>query len=65
MEPLLSQITMNRRIVAIPMIDIIDDNTFEYVPANKKLWGGFDWKLQFKWLVTREEVENVYLCNCI
>lgn len=49
LEPLLSSIAENRRTVAIPIIDIIKDNTLEYVLANSELWGGFDWKLGYKW----------------
>ncbi|KAG4069982.1 hypothetical protein HA402_013642 [Bradysia odoriphaga] len=50
LEPLLARITENRRIVAIPVIDIIKDNSLEYVKANSELWGGFDWKLGYKWV---------------
>lgn len=49
MEPLLSRITENRRIVAIPVVDAINDDTFEYTKANSGVWGGFDWKLIYRW----------------
>ncbi len=49
LEPLLSRIAENRRIVAIPVIDIINDHTFAYTAANIKLYGGCDWKLYYKW----------------
>lgn len=49
LEPLLSRITENRRIAAIPLIDNIEEQSFEYKPVSGKQWGGFSWKLNFLW----------------
>lgn len=49
LEPLLSRIVLNRRTVVSPIIDIISDKTFEYKNASDKIWGGFTWRLFFKW----------------
>ncbi|KAG4069665.1 hypothetical protein HA402_014688 [Bradysia odoriphaga] len=60
LEPLLSRITENRRIVAIPMIDIISDKTFAYKEANIKLYGGTDWKLYFQWVdIPKREKDRI------
>ena len=31
------------------IIDVISDETFEYVTASDQTWGGFNWKLNFRW----------------
>ena len=49
LEPLLSRIAENRRIVSIPVIDIISDETFEYIMRKDPEWGGFDWRLTYRW----------------
>ena len=49
LEPLLTRIARNRKTVAIPLIDIISDQSFEYLIASDMNWGGFDWKLGFRW----------------
>ncbi|CAB0045258.1 unnamed protein product [Trichogramma brassicae] len=49
LEPLLSRIASNRKIVVCPIIDVISDETFEYVTASDMTWGGFNWKLNFRW----------------
>ena len=35
--------------VVCPIIDVISDETFEYVSASDLTWGGFNWKLNFRW----------------
>jgi len=37
------------RAVVCPIIDVISDDTFEYVTASDMTWGGFNWKLNFRW----------------
>ncbi|CAD6999257.1 unnamed protein product [Ceratitis capitata] len=32
-----------------PIIDVISDETFEYITASDSTWGGFNWKLNFRW----------------
>ncbi|KRG02538.1 polypeptide N-acetylgalactosaminyltransferase 5 isoform X2 [Drosophila mojavensis] len=49
LEPLLARIVQNRRTVVCPIIDVISDDTFEYITASDSTWGGFNWKLNFRW----------------
>lgn len=50
-EPLLDRIHKNTSTVVCPVIDVIDDNTFEYHYSKAYFTnvGGFDWSLQFNW----------------
>ncbi|XP_031848535.1 polypeptide N-acetylgalactosaminyltransferase 35A [Nomia melanderi] len=47
-EPLLSQIASSKTTVAMPVIDIIDPDTFQYT-SSPLVRGGFNWGLHFKW----------------
>ncbi|XP_018325840.2 putative polypeptide N-acetylgalactosaminyltransferase 9 isoform X2 [Agrilus planipennis] len=50
LEPLLDRIARNKTTVVCPVIDVIDDTTFEYHSKNHVVnVGGFDWNLQFNW----------------
>ncbi|KAI4456061.1 n-acetylgalactosaminyltransferase [Holotrichia oblita] len=49
LEPLLARIVDNRKTVVCPIIDVISDETFEYITASDMTWGGFNWKLNFRW----------------
>ncbi|TRY79170.1 hypothetical protein TCAL_09989 [Tigriopus californicus] len=49
LEPLLAEIAKNRKAVVCPIIDVISDENFEYVTASDMTWGGFNWKLNFRW----------------
>lgn len=49
LEPLLSRIADDRRTVVCPIIDVISDETFEYITASDMTWGGFNWRLNFRW----------------
>jgi len=49
LEPLLARVAENRKTVVCPIIDVISDETFEYVTASDMTWGGFNWKLNFRW----------------
>jgi polypeptide N-acetylgalactosaminyltransferase len=51
LEPLLDPISKNRTIVLTPVIDVIDDTTFQfnYGQSNSVSVGGFDWNLLFSW----------------
>jgi len=48
LEPLLGRIAHDRRTVAVPVIDLIDPDTFLY-SASPIVKGGFNWGLHFKW----------------
>lgn len=48
LRPLLQRIHDDKKIVAVPIIDIISHNTFEY-SASPLVRGGFNWGLHFKW----------------
>ncbi|XP_063904455.1 polypeptide N-acetylgalactosaminyltransferase 5 isoform X3 [Zophobas morio] len=49
LEPLLARIVQDRKTVVCPIIDVISDETFEYITASDMTWGGFNWKLNFRW----------------
>ncbi|KAL0171980.1 Hypothetical predicted protein, partial [Marmota monax] len=35
--------------VVCPIIDVISDDTFEYMAGSDMTYGGFNWKLNFRW----------------
>ncbi|XP_078259994.1 polypeptide N-acetylgalactosaminyltransferase 13 [Rhinoraja longicauda] len=49
LEPLLAKIKENRKTVVCPIIDVISDDTFEYMAGSDMTYGGFNWKLNFRW----------------
>lgn len=59
-EPLLLSIKNSRKTIAVPVLDAIDNETFEFKPTSQILVGGFDWQLNFKWdLPTDEQLKNL------
>jgi polypeptide N-acetylgalactosaminyltransferase len=56
LEPLLDPISQNYTNVVTPLINSIDDTTFEYKfgTASSINIGGFDWNLHFSWHVLPE-----------
>ena len=60
LEPLLHQLLLNEKSIAVPTVDIIDKETFEYLydqypdnlPSDQYgVWvGGFTWELDFDWI---------------
>ena len=48
LEPLLTRVAFSKTIVAVPVIDIINADTFQYSPS-PLVRGGFNWGLHFKW----------------
>lgn len=55
-EPLLDPIARNPKAAIVPLIEIIDDSTFQFTgtPIQNIQVGGFDWNLIFNWHVTPE-----------
>ena len=51
LEPLLQRIKENPRAVVCPVIDIINDDTFQYTKSFSLHWGAFNWELHFRWFV--------------
>uniref|UniRef100_A0A4X2LJT9 Polypeptide N-acetylgalactosaminyltransferase n=1 Tax=Vombatus ursinus TaxID=29139 RepID=A0A4X2LJT9_VOMUR len=49
LEPLLARIKENRKTVVCPIIDLISDDNFEYTAGSDMTYGGFNWKLNFRW----------------
>lgn len=49
LEPLIAEIYKDRKSVVCPIIDVISDDTFEYITGSDMTWGGFNWKLNFRW----------------
>ena len=48
LQPMLTRIKENRKVLAIPVIDIINMDTFRY-EASPLVRGGFNWGLHYKW----------------
>ncbi|XP_022257063.1 polypeptide N-acetylgalactosaminyltransferase 5-like, partial [Limulus polyphemus] len=45
--------------VVCPIIDVISDETFEYIPVSDITYGGFNWKLSFRWYkVPQREIDR-------
>ncbi|XP_042203986.1 polypeptide N-acetylgalactosaminyltransferase 13-like [Homarus americanus] len=49
LEPLLSRIAEDMTRVVCPIIDIIHEDTFQYVRSFELHWGAFNWNLHFRW----------------
>ncbi|XP_061648620.1 polypeptide N-acetylgalactosaminyltransferase 13 isoform X9 [Phyllopteryx taeniolatus] len=49
LEPLLARIKEDRTAVVCPIIDVISDESFEYMAGSDMTYGGFNWKLNFRW----------------
>ena len=48
LEPLLFEIKKDRTNVICPIIDVISDETFEFLTGSDLTYGGFNWKLNFR-----------------
>jgi polypeptide N-acetylgalactosaminyltransferase len=54
LPPLIARVHEDRKRVVAPIIDVISDDTFEYVTASDTTWGGFNWHLNFRWYTVPE-----------
>ncbi|KFD55938.1 hypothetical protein M513_03062 [Trichuris suis] len=52
LEPLLARISQDKTVVVCPVIDVINDRTFQYQKGIDIFRGGFNWNLQFRWYST-------------
>jgi polypeptide N-acetylgalactosaminyltransferase len=58
LEPLLDRIALNSSAIAVPIVNKINDTTFELVPfdhPNYVTLGGFHWDLHFHWFYVNSE----------
>lgn len=59
LEPLLARIKDDRTTVVCPIIDVISDDNFAFHTGSDMTYGGFNWKLQFRWYpVPQREVDR-------
>ncbi|CAF1124286.1 unnamed protein product [Adineta steineri] len=60
LEYLLYEVKKDRTAVVCPIIDVINDNDFGYFTGSDMTWGGFNWRLNFRWypVPQREEVRR-------
>ncbi|RCN38818.1 glycosyltransferase, group 2 family protein [Ancylostoma caninum] len=56
LEPMLDRIKENRKAVVCPVIDVINDRTFQYQKGLDMFRGGFNWNLQFRWYAMPTEM---------
>ncbi|XP_033640082.1 polypeptide N-acetylgalactosaminyltransferase 1-like [Asterias rubens] len=49
LEPLLERIHKDRKNVVCPIIDVISDENFAFHTGSDLTYGGFNWKLNFRW----------------
>jgi len=49
LQPLLYRVNEDRTAVVCPIIDIINDDTFQYTKSFSLHWGAFNWDLHFRW----------------
>ena len=58
-EPLLAALQQEKRIVAIPHIDVIEPDTLQYTPWSPEVHGGFSWTLDYVWKEPPEWVRKM------
>ena len=52
LEPLMYEIKKDRKNVICPIIDVISDDTFEFLTGSDLTYGGFNWKLNFRYSIS-------------
>lgn len=62
LQYLLYEVKKDRTAVVCPIIDVINDDDFAYLTGSDMTWGGFNWRLNFRWypVPNREEVRRNY-----
>lgn len=55
LPPLLDPITLNRKVVTVPKIDVIDGDNLGYYETVDHCNGGFDWSLRYSYFILSEE----------
>ncbi|CAF0923218.1 unnamed protein product [Rotaria sordida] len=60
LQYLLYEVKKDRTAVVCPIIDVINDNDFSYLTGSDMTWGGFNWRLNFRWypVPQREEIRR-------
>ena len=58
LEPLLAHIVVNPHSIAVPIIDIINQDTFVY-ETSPLVRGGFNWGLHFRWDNIPETISQI------
>jgi len=58
LEPLLDRVARNYKTVATPVIEAIDEKTFQYKFVTMDLMGTFNWKLEFDWSPISEDQQQ-------
>lgn len=59
-EPMMSKIKSNRKMVVAPIIDVINKDNFNYIGADAFLTGGVSWAMVFRWdWMTRRQMESM------
>ncbi|CAJ0943068.1 unnamed protein product, partial [Mesorhabditis belari] len=56
LEPLLARIQEFRKAIVCPVIDVVNDRTFQYQRGIEIFRGGFNWSLQFRWYALPKDV---------
>jgi polypeptide N-acetylgalactosaminyltransferase len=51
---------MSRKAVPCPVIDVVSDDTFEYMTGSEMTYGGFDQRFVFDWIPVpqREDIRR-------
>ena len=58
LQPLLAEVMRDRSTVVSPVIDVISEDTFQYVTVGDISVGGLDWNLNFLWFTREEQGEK-------
>mmetsp|Transcript_6950 Transcript_6950/g.19761 ORF Transcript_6950/g.19761 Transcript_6950/m.19761 type:complete len:397 (-) Transcript_6950:58-1248(-) len=60
LEPLLTQLLASRKSVAVPIVDVLPEETPDKYVYAGSFYGGFDWTLTFKWAGSASERNASY-----